>query len=47
MTVSCPSGGVVSSEDRRRALAIAIRGVPGVTRGVEHLSPDWFVNDSG
>ena len=39
--------GVVSSEDRRRALDIAIRGVPGVTGVADHLSPDWFANDAG
>ena len=39
--------GVMSSEDRRRALEIAIRSVPGVTDVVDHLSPDWFANDAG
>jgi osmotically-inducible protein OsmY len=39
--------GVVPSEDQRRALHIAVRGVPGVVGVEDHLSPDWFINDAG
>jgi CBS domain-containing protein len=39
--------GSVESEDRRRALKVAAESVPGVRQVESHLSPDWFVNDSG
>jgi CBS domain-containing protein len=39
--------GAIRSEDRRRALKIAVANVPGVTRVEDHLSPDRFANDSG
>jgi CBS domain-containing protein len=39
--------GAVPSDDRRRALKIAVRNVPGVVRVDDHLSPHWFANESG
>jgi CBS domain-containing protein len=39
--------GSIESEDRRRALKVAAESVPGVSRVESHLSPDWFINESG
>ena len=39
--------GLVESEDRRRALTIAVQNVAGVREVVDQLTPDWFPNTAG
>ncbi|HEX2725108.1 MAG TPA: BON domain-containing protein, partial [Beijerinckiaceae bacterium] len=39
--------GLVESEDRRRALKIAVQNVAGVREVVDQLTPDWFPNTAG
>ena len=36
--------GIVRSDEHRQALNAALRGLPGVVRVEDHLSPNWFAN---